>query len=173
SLTGSKVVQRRGFHPMLPVQHIPYPYCYRCPYSKDPSTCDVECVKVLEEQLFKTIVPAEEVAAIIVEPIQGEGGYVVPPTEYHRELKALAERHGILYVDDEAQSGIGRTGKMWAIEHWGVEPHIICCAKGLASGLPLGAMIAKAEIMDWEQGAHASPFGGNPGACVAPLEKIS
>src|SRR5262249_30717616 len=116
---------------------------------------------------------AEEVAAIIVEPIQGEGGYVVPPPEYHRELKALAERHGILYVADEVQSGIGRTGKMWAIEHWGVEPDIVCTAKGLASGLPLGAMIAKAEIMNWEPGAHASTFGGNPVACVAALETIA
>ena len=96
----------------------------------------------------------------------------MPPPEYHRELKALAERHGILYVADEVQSGIGRTGKMWAIEHWGVEPDIVCTAKGLASGLPLGAMIARAEIMDWEQGAHASTFGGNPVACVAALETI-
>jgi 4-aminobutyrate aminotransferase len=127
----------------------------------------------LEKKLFKTRLPPEEVAAIIVEPIQGEGGYVVPPPEYHRELKALAERHGILFVVDEVQSGIGRTGKMWAIEHWGVEPDIVCTAKGLASGLPLGAMIARAELMDWEKGAHASTFGGNPVACVAALETIA
>jgi 4-aminobutyrate aminotransferase len=115
----------------------------------------------------------EHTAAIIVEPIQGEGGYIVPPPEYHRDLKALAERHGILYVADEVQSGIGRTGKMFAIEHWGVEPDIVCTAKGLASGLPLGAMIAKADVMDWDQGAHASTFGGNPVSCVAALETIA
>src|SRR5262249_36309278 len=146
--------------------------CRRCPSNPKYASCALECVRHSEKKLFKTTVAAEEVAAIIVEPIQGEGGYVVPPPEYHRELKALAERHGILYVADEVQSGIGRTGKMWAIEHWGVEPDIVCTAKGLASGLPLGAMIARAEIMDWEQGAHASTFGGNPVACVAALETI-
>lgn len=174
SLTASKVTQRRRFEPLLPeVTHVGYGNCYRCPYNLTYGTCGIECVTNFEKKLFKTTVPAEEVAAIIVEPIQGEGGYVVPPPEYHRELKALAERHGILYVADEVQSGMGRTGKMWAIEHWGVEPDIICTAKGLASGLPLGAMIAKAEIMDWEQGAHASTFGGNPVSCVAALETIA
>lgn len=174
SLTASKVSQRRRFEPMLPeVTHVGYGNCYRCPYNLTYGTCGIECVTHFEKKLFKTTVPAEEVAAIIVEPIQGEGGYVVPPPEYHRELKALAERHGILYVVDEVQSGIGRTGKMWAIDHWGVEPDIVCTAKGLASGLPLGAMIAKAEIMNWEPGAHASTFGGNPVACVAALETIA
>ena len=174
SLTASKVLQRRRFEPLLPeVTHVGYGNCFRCPYNLTYGTCGLECVTHFEKKLFKTTVPAEEVAAIIVEPIQGEGGYIVPPPEYHRELKALAERHGILYVADEVQSGIGRTGKMWAIEHWGVEPDIVCTAKGLASGLPLGAMIAKAEIMDWEEGAHASTFGGNPVACVAALETIA
>jgi 4-aminobutyrate aminotransferase len=174
SLTASKVTQRRRFEPLLPeVTHVGYGNCFRCPYNLTYGTCGLECVTHIEKKLFKTTVAAEEVAAIIVEPIQGEGGYVVPPPEYHRELKALAERHGILYVADEVQSGIGRTGKMWAIEHWGVEPDIVCTAKGLASGLPLGAMIAKAEIMNWEQGAHASTFGGNPLACVAALETIA
>jgi 4-aminobutyrate aminotransferase len=174
SLTASKVTQRRRFEPLLPeVTHVGYGNCYRCPYNLTYGTCGIECVTNFEKKLFKTTVPAEEVAAIIVEPIQGEGGYIVPPPEYHRELKALAERHGILYVADEVQSGIGRTGKMWAIEHWGVEPDIVCTAKGLASGLPLGAMIAKTEIMDWEEGAHASTFGGNPVACVAALETIA
>ena len=173
SLTASKVTQRRRFEPLLPeVTHVGYGNCFRCPYNLTYPSCEIGCVSHFEKKLFKTTVAAEEVAAIIVEPIQGEGGYVVPPPEYHRELKALAERHGILYVADEVQSGIGRTGKMWAIEHWGVEPDIVCTAKGLASGLPLGAMIARAEIMDWEQGAHASTFGGNPVACVAALETI-
>lgn len=173
SLTASKVTQRRRFEPLLPeVTHVGYGNCYRCPYNLTYPSCALECVTHLEKKLFKTTLPPEEVAAIIVEPIQGEGGYVVPPPEYHRELKALAERHGILYVADEVQSGIGRTGKMFAIEHWGVEPDIVCTAKGLASGLPLGAMIAKSDIMDWEPGAHASTFGGNPVSCVAALETI-
>ncbi|MGQ0633340.1 MAG: acetyl ornithine aminotransferase family protein [Planctomycetaceae bacterium] len=173
SLTASKVTQRRRFEPLLPeVTHVGYGNCYRCPYNLTYPSCEMECVTSLENKLFKTTLPPEEVAAIIVEPIQGEGGYVVPPPEYHRELKALAERHGILYVADEVQSGMGRTGRMWAIEHWGVEPDILCTAKGLASGLPLGAMIAKAEIMDWAPGAHASTFGGNPVSCVSALETI-
>jgi 4-aminobutyrate aminotransferase len=174
SLTASKINQRRRFEPLLPeVTHVGYGNCYRCPYNLKYPSCQMECVTYLEKKLFKTTLPPEEVAAIIVEPIQGEGGYVIPPPDYHRELKALAERHGILYVADEVQSGIGRTGKMFAIEHWGVEPDIVCTAKGLASGLPLGAMIAKAEIMDWAPGAHASTFGGNPVSCVAALATIA
>lgn len=174
SLTASKITQRRRFEPLLPeVTHVGYGNCYRCPYNLTYPSCALECVTHLEKKLFKTTVPPEEVAAIIVEPIQGEGGYVVPPPEYHRELKALAERHGILFVADEIQTGVGRTGKMFAIEHWGVEPDILCTAKGLASGLPLGAMIAKADVMDWGPGAHASTFGGNPVACVAALETIA
>jgi 4-aminobutyrate aminotransferase len=174
SLTASKVSQRRRFEPLLPeVTHVGYGNCYRCPYNLTYPSCAIECVTHLEKKLFRTTLPPEEVAAIIVEPIQGEGGYVVPPPEYHRDLKALAEKHGILYVADEVQSGIGRTGKMFAIEHWGVEPDIVCTAKGLASGLPLGAMIARADIMNWEPGAHASTFGGNPVSCVAALETIA
>jgi 4-aminobutyrate aminotransferase len=115
----------------------------------------------------------DEVAAIFVEPIQGEGGYIVPPPEFHRDLRALTEKHGILLVADEVQSGIGRTGRMCAIEHWNVVPDIICLAKGIASGLPLGAIIARADIMDWPPGAHASTFGGNPVACAAALETIA
>src|SRR5581483_938930 len=139
SLTASKVTQRRGFGPMLPVQHIPYAYCYRCPYGKKPNTCDVECVKVLEDRLFKTILPAEEVAAIFVEPIQGEGGYLVPPKKFHEELRRVADKYGILLVHDEVQSGMGRTGRMFASEHFGVTPDIVTLAKGIASGLPLAA----------------------------------
>lgn len=174
SLTASKVTQRRRFEPLLPeVTHVGYGNCYRCPVNLQYGTCRIECVSQIEDRLFKTALPPEEVAAIIVEPIQGEGGYIVPPPEYHPALKALAERHGILYVADEVQSGIGRTGRMFAIEHWAVEPDIVCTAKGLASGLPLGAMIARAGIMNWEPGAHASTFGGNPVSCVAALETIA
>ena len=172
SLTGSKVTQRRGFQPLIPeVTHIGYGYCYRCPVNKTYGSCGIECATTLET-LFKTTVPPDEVAAIIVEPIQGEGGYVVPPPEFHRELKRIAEQHGILYIVDEVQSGMGRTGKMFAIEHWGIEPDIICLAKGLASGMPLGAIIAKRDVMNWPPGAHASTFGGNPVSCVAALETI-
>lgn len=172
SLTGSKVVQRRGFHPMLPVQHIPYPYCYRCTYAKEPSTCAVECLKVLEEQLFKTILPAEEVAAIIVEPIQGEGGYLVPPQRFHEELRRIADKYGILLIHDEIQTGMGRTGRMFASEHFGVTPDIVTIAKGLASGMPLAATVASAEVMNWPPGAHASTFGGNPVSIASALTTI-
>jgi 4-aminobutyrate aminotransferase len=126
----------------------------------------------LEETLFRTTVPPEEVAAIFVEPIQGEGGYIVPPPEFHRELNKIAKRYDILYVADEVQSGMGRTGKMFAMEHFEVAPDIIALAKGIASGLPLGAMVARADIMNWEAGSHASTFGGNPISCEAALATI-
>jgi len=122
SLTGSKVVQRKGFGPMLPVHHIPYANCYRCAYGQHPDACHVECVRVIEDQLFKTILPAEEVAAIVVEPIQGEGGYLVPPAKFHEELRRIADKYGILLIHDEVQSGMGRTGRMFASEHFGVDP---------------------------------------------------
>ncbi|MGA7409613.1 MAG: acetyl ornithine aminotransferase family protein [Bryobacteraceae bacterium] len=172
SLTGSKIAQRRHFGPMIPVQHVPYAYCYRCAYGKHPDTCNVECVKVIEDQLFKTILPADEVAAIVVEPIQGEGGYLVPPAKFHEELRRLADKYGILLVHDEVQSGMGRTGRMFASEHFGVTPDIVTLAKGIASGMPLGATVAKAEMMNWTPGAHASTFGGNPVACAAALTTI-
>jgi 4-aminobutyrate aminotransferase len=172
SLTGSKVTQRRGFHPPLPVHHIPYANCYRCAYGKEPQTCHVECVKVLEEQLFRTILPAEEVAAIVVEPIQGEGGYLVPPAKFHEELRLVAERHGILLIHDEIQSGMGRTGRMFAAEHFGVAADIVTLAKGIASGMPLAATVARADVMNWPPGAHASTFGGNPVSIAAALTTI-
>jgi 4-aminobutyrate aminotransferase len=172
SLTGSKAVQRRGFGPMLPVYHAPFPYCYRCPYGKQPDTCAVECVKFLEEQLFRTVLPPEEVAAIVVEPVQGEGGYLVPPKKFHEELRRIADRHGILLIHDEVQSGMGRTGRMFASEHFGVVPEIIAIAKGIASGLPLAATVARAEIMTWPPGAHASTFGGNPVSIAAAMVTI-
>ena len=172
SLTGSKVVQRRRFHPSLPVQHIPYAYCYRCAYGKEPNTCDVECVKVIEDRLFQTILPAEEVAAIVVEAVQGEGGYLVPPAKFHHRLREVADRHGILLIHDEVQSGMGRTGRMFASEHFEVTPDIVTLAKGIASGMPLAATIARADVMDWGPGAHASTFGGNPVSIAASLVTI-
>jgi 4-aminobutyrate aminotransferase len=129
-------------------------------------------VRWVEDTLFRTTIPPEEVAAIFVEPIQGEGGYIVPPLEFHRELNRVAEKYGILYVADEVQAGMGRTGKMFAMEHFGVEPDIMALAKGIASGMPLGAMVARADIMDWEAGSHASTFGGNPVSCRAALTTI-
>ncbi len=173
SLTASKVTQRAGFAPLIPqVSHVDYPNCYRCPRKPD-SGCCFDCLDQIENKLFRRTVSPDEVAAIIVEPIQGEGGYIVPPPEFHQRLKSLAERHGILLIADEVQSGMGRTGKMFAMEHWGVEPDIICLAKGIASGMPLGAMIARDDIMDWPPGTHASTFGGNPVSCVAALETIA
>jgi 4-aminobutyrate aminotransferase len=172
SLTGSKVIQRRGFHPSLPVQHIPYAYCYRCAYGKEPATCNVECVKVLEDSLFKTILPAEEVAGIFVEPVQGEGGYLVPPAKFHEELRRVADKHGILLIHDEVQSGMGRTGRVFASEHFGVVPDVVTVAKGIASGMPLAATIARADVMNWPPGAHASTFGGNPVSIAAALTTI-
>jgi 4-aminobutyrate aminotransferase len=172
SLTGSKVTQRRGFGPMLPVQHIPYAYCYRCAYGKHPDTCNVECVQVIEDRLFKTILPAEEVAAIVVEPIQGEGGYLVPPAKFHEELRRVADKYGILLIHDEVQSGMGRTGRMFASEHFSVSPDIVTLAKGIASGLPLSATVANAEVMNWPPGAHASTFGGNPVSIASALTTI-
>ncbi|WP_228486440.1 acetyl ornithine aminotransferase family protein [Paludibaculum fermentans] len=173
SLTGSKSVQKKGFAPLLGgVTHIPYAYCYRCAYGKQPDTCAVECVQVLEKQLFPTILPAEEVAAVFVEPVQGEGGYVVPPRKFFDELRAVCDRHGILLVADEVQCGMGRTGKLFASEHFGLEPDIVALAKGIASGLPLSATVAKAQYMQWKPGAHASTFGGNPVSVAASLATI-
>jgi 4-aminobutyrate aminotransferase len=173
ALTGSKSVQKRGFFPVLQgVHHVPYAYCYRCAYGKTPDSCAVECVQAIEERLFRQILPAEEVAAIFVEPVQGEGGYVVPPQKFFDELRRLADRYGILLVADEVQSGMGRTGKMFASEHFGFEPDIVCMAKGIASGMPLGATVARAEVMNWEPGAHASTFGGNPVCVAAALQTI-
>ena len=173
ALTASKSVQKKGFFPVMPgVHHMPYAYCYRCAYGKTPDSCGVECVQAIETELFRTTVPAQEVAAIFVEPIQGEGGYVVPPRKFFDELRKLADKHGILLAVDEVQCGMGRTGKMFASEHFGLQPDILALAKGIASGMPLGAMVARAELMTWKPGAHASTFGGNPVAVAASLATI-
>ncbi|MGO9895398.1 MAG: acetyl ornithine aminotransferase family protein [Bryobacteraceae bacterium] len=174
SLTASKAVQRAGFGPLIPgVVHAPYAYCYRCPYGRTTDTCAVECVQHIEKTILKTIAPASETAAIVVEPVQGESGYVAPPRKFFDELARVAEQNGILLIFDEVQSGMGRTGRMWAAEHFDAVPDILAVAKGIASGMPLGATIARAEIMNWPPGAHASTFGGNPVACQAALATIA
>ena len=173
SLTASKPTQRKGFGPMVPgVTHVPYAYCYRCPFGLKRETCGLACARSIEENLFQTFLPPEEVAAIVVEPIQGEGGYVVPPPEFLQELERVARKYGIMLVVDEVQCGMGRTGKWWASEHFGITPDILCIAKGIASGMPLGVTIARADIMEWKPGAHASTFGGNPVSLAAALATI-
>ena len=172
SLTASKPQQKRRFSPLVPgVTHVRYPYAYRgCSGGpQEEEAFSLGCARYIEEKLFKTILPPEEVAAIFVEPIQGEGGYVPAPANFLRELRAICNRHGILLVSDEVQSGCGRTGKWWAIEESGVEPDIVCLAKGIASGMPLGVCMTRAEIMDWAPGSHASTFGGNPVSIAAAL----
>jgi 4-aminobutyrate aminotransferase len=169
SLTASKPQQRRRFSPLMPgVTHVPYPDLYRGRKDamQDPDAFALSCARFIEEKLFKTTLPPEEVAAIFVEPVQGEGGYVVAPTIFMQELRRICDRHGILLVLDEVQSGAGRTGKWWAVEHTGVEPDMVCMAKGIASGMPLGIVMTRSEIMDWVPGSHASTFGGNP-VCIA------
>jgi 4-aminobutyrate aminotransferase len=175
SLTGSKPQQKRRFGPLVPgVTHIRYPDVYRGSSGgpEDAEDFALGCARYIEEKLFKTVLAPEEVAAIFVEPVQGEGGYVVAPTVFMQELRRICDRHGILLVADEVQSGMGRTGKWWAIEHTGVKPDIVCCAKGIASGMPLGVTISKAEIMDWVPGSHASTFGGNPVSIAAALATL-
>jgi 4-aminobutyrate aminotransferase len=168
SFTASKPAQRRYFSPLMPgVTHVPYAYCYRCPYKLTYPECKYWCVDFIDEYVLQKYVPHEDVAAIVFESIQGEGGYVVPPPEFFQRLKKLADKYDLLLIDDEVQSGMGRTGKWFAIEHWNVEPDILCTSKALASGLPLGATVADAKIMDWVPGSHASTFGGNPVSCSA------
>jgi len=174
SFTASKPTQRRYFSPLMPgVTHVPYPYCYRCPFKQTYPDCHYWCIDFIEEFVLQKYVPPEDVAAIVFEPIQGEGGYVVPPPEYFQRLKRLTDKHGMLLIDDEVQAGMGRTGKWFAIEHWNVEPDILCSAKALASGMPLGATVARAKVMDWVGGSHASTFGGNPVSCAAAIAVIS
>src|SRR5262249_42349037 len=169
SLTASKPQQHRRFAPFVPgVTHVRYPDVYRgCTGgAQDAEAFALGCARFIEEKLFKTTLPPEEVAAIFVEPVQGEGGYVVAPTPFMLELRRICDRHGILLVADEVQSGIARTGKWFAIEHTGVHPDIVCMAKGIASGMPLGITMSRAEVMDWVPGSHASTFGGNT-VCIA------
>jgi len=171
SLTGSKVKQKAHFGSLVPgVTHVDYPNPLRL--SAQNSGAYHDTVDYIEHMLFKKTVPPEEVAAVIVEPIQGEGGYIVPPEDFHPRLRALTQKHGILLIADEVQSGMGRTGRIFAMEHWKVEPDIITMAKGIASGLPLGALIARSDLMEWQPGSHGTTFGGNPVACAAALATL-
>ena len=169
--TASKITQRRGFLPMREVTHIPYPYAYRPTLAMQPGDIDYgeTVVHYLEKVVFKSILAPEDVAAVLVEPIQGEGGYIVPPASFFPRLRELCDEHGILLIVDEVQTGMGRTGKWWAIEHSGVEPDIVCTAKGIASGMPLGGFLARRSLATWPVGAHGNTYGGNPIAAVAAL----
>lgn len=172
SLTASKIVQRENYFPMMPgVVHIPYAYCYRCRYKLTYPECDIWCAKILDEVYFQTILPQNEVAGMFIEPIQGEGGYIVPPTEFIKEMRKITEKHGILLIVDEVQSGFGRTGKFFAIEHYGIIPDIISLAKPLGGGLPMGASVFNAKY-DFKEGMHSNTFGGNGICCSAGLANI-
>jgi 4-aminobutyrate aminotransferase len=173
SLTSSKAKQHAGFGPFLPdVHHVPYGYCYRCEYGKTFPSCGLFCVSAIERDLFARHLDPRDVAAIFVEPIQGEGGYVVPPPGWLAAVRELCDQHGILLVADEVQCGIGRTGQMFACELAGVEPDILLAAKGLGSGMPIGAIIAKDSVSKWESGSHGTTFGGNPVSCAAALATL-
>jgi 4-aminobutyrate aminotransferase len=174
SLTASKPVQRKGYGPFVPeVLHSHYAYCYRCPVNRSPESCHVECLDLLTKTMFGTTVDPTEVAAVIVEPVQGEGGYVVPHPGFLKKLREITREHGILLIADEVQCGMGRTGRLFASEHFGLEPDIITLAKGIASGLPLGALVARDEVMRWNDGGHGSTFGGNPVSLAAALATFS
>ncbi|MGA8103538.1 MAG: acetyl ornithine aminotransferase family protein [Candidatus Acidiferrales bacterium] len=167
SLTASRSVQRKGFGALLAgVIHVPYPNSYRGSHGIPPENSSAACLDYIENEVFKRLADPEEVAAIVIEPVQGEGGYRSAPAEFLQGLQRIARKHGIMLVVDEVQSGMGRTGKWWACEHSGIEPDILCTAKGIASGMPLSAIVARASVMDWKPGAHASTFGGNP-VCIA------
>ncbi len=174
TMTASKSLYHRGFYPLMNgVMHAPFPNPYRSILERKPGEDYGETVvRYIDEQLFKQVVPAEEVAGILVEPIQGEGGYIVPPAGFFPALRALCDKYGILLIADEVQSGMGRTGKWWAIENFGVEPDIFTSAKGIASGVPLGACVARRSVMTWERGSHGNTYGGNPLACAAALKTI-
>jgi 4-aminobutyrate aminotransferase len=175
SLTASKVIQRDGFFPLIPgVHHVPYNNPYRCLHGREEAACRAHCTcaDYITNVLFKKDVSPDAVAAIILEPIQGEGGYIMPDSRFVQQLRDICDQYGIMLIADEIQSGIGRTGKWWAIEHHGVQPDIVTSAKGIASGMPLGAVIAKEHIMTWPPGAHGSTFGGNPVSCAAAVATL-
>ncbi len=168
SLTASKPVQRRFFFPMVPgAVHVPYPYCYRCPFNREYPSCGLACIDFIREWVFEKYLPGEELAAAVIEPISGEGGYVEAPEGFLKELKKLLDEYGALLIVDEVQSGFGRTGKLFAYMHHGVQPELIAAAKGIASGFPLGVLIGLKEVMNLPPGTHANTFGGNPVALAA------
>ena len=173
TLTASKPVQRKGYGPFVPeILHTHYAYCYRCPVNRRPDSCSVECLDLLTESYFHHSVAPEEVAAVIVEPVQGEGGFIPPHKDFLPRLQEVCRRHGILLIADEVQCGMGRTGRMFALEHYGIEPDMIILAKGIASGMPIAAVIARDEVMKWNDGGHGSTFGGNPVSCAAALATL-
>jgi 4-aminobutyrate aminotransferase len=170
SFTTTGITNRQYFSPMMPgVVHVPYPYCYRCPFKQSYPDCGMSCLDYLEDVVFTKIVNPKETAGILVEPIQGAGGYIVPPNEFMPRLNKICEQNGIVLIDDEVQSGFGRTGKMWACEHWKVDPEIMCISKAMAAGLPCGACITRSETMDWTSGSHENTLGGNPIVMAAAL----
>jgi 4-aminobutyrate aminotransferase len=173
SLTSSKARQHAGFGPMLPdVHHVAYGYCYRCEFGKSFPSCNLFCVDAIEKDLFARHLDPKDVAAVFVEPLQGEGGYVLPPKGWLKSVRELCDRHGILLVADEVQCGVGRTGRMFACEHEGVEPDILVTSKGLGSGMPIGAFVARESVSTWESGSHGSTFGGNPVCCAAAIATL-
>ncbi len=175
TFTASKPHYHRGFFPLMNgVTHVPYPDPYRPVLLSQPGE-DIgsTVIRYIEDEVFGKTVPADEVAAILIEPIQGEGGYIVPPPSFFPLLRELCDRHGILLIADEVQAGVGRTGRWWSIENFGVEPDIIATAKGIASGVPLGAMIARKSVVTWPKGSHGNTYGGNPLACAAAIETLS
>ena len=174
SVTTSSARYRKRYHPLLPsVYQVPYPHCFRCPFRKDPGQCELCCLWYFEQTLRHHIDP-EEVAAVIIEPFLGEGGYVPAPLEFLRGLRTICDRHGILLIFDEVQSGMGRTGSWFAAEHYGVVPDVLVVAKGIASGFPLSALVSRRDIMErWPSGAHGTTFGGNPVSCAAATATIS
>ncbi|MEM3641219.1 MAG: acetyl ornithine aminotransferase family protein [Candidatus Bathyarchaeia archaeon] len=172
SLSACKSLHRKFFFPLVPcVAHVPYAYCYRCRFKLEYPQCDVWCASYVEEVIEHTH-PKENVAGLIVEPIQGEAGYIVPPKEFLPKLDKICKENSLLMIADEVQTGFGRTGKMFACEHYGIQPDILCLAKALAAGIPMGATIAKSEVADWSDGAHSNTFGGSPLACAAALANI-
>jgi 4-aminobutyrate aminotransferase len=173
SLNGSKIRHHENFHPLIPgVVHAPYAYCKRCPYGAHYPGCKLECVDFIKKTLMAKIISPQDTACVVMEALQGEGGYVVPPVEFVKAMRDFTREHGILLAIDEVQSGMGRTGKMFAIEHFGVKPDIVAIAKGIASGMPLSITCASRAVMNWQPGAHASTFGGNPIACAAANKTI-
>jgi 4-aminobutyrate aminotransferase len=163
-------VQRQHFHPFMPgVTLVPYPYCYRCPFSLNYPSCDLWCVDYIEEWVLNKFVPPEEVAAILVEPIAGEAGFIIPPPEFFPKLKKIADKYKILIIADEVQTGCGRTGKFLAIEHFNITPDIVTLGKAIGGGVPLSVAAAKIDIMDLPAGAHCTTTGGNPVSCSAAI----
>ena len=173
SLTASKPIQRLSYGPLVPdILHSHYAYCYRCPVNREPESCSVECLDLLTESHFHHTVDPREVAAVIVEPVLGEGGFVPPHPQFLKKIQSLCREHGILLIADEVQSGMGRTGRMFALEHYGIDPDMIILAKGIASGMPLSAVLARDDVMKWNDGGHGSTFGGNPVSCAAALATL-